>query len=81
MYSTAFFMHPVVYYHFQVLHCTIIQIHNPIVGVVEPIMVGLRHIKPQLVDAPECGYLTTDKPHPRGEIELRGLNMMNGYYK
>jgi len=35
----------------------------------------------RLVDAPECGYLTTDEPHPRGEIQLNGLNMMDGYYK
>lgn len=33
------------------------------------------------MDAPECGYLTTDKPYPRGEIQLRGAQMMNGYYK
>jgi len=35
----------------------------------------------RLVDAPECGYLTTDEPHPRGEVQLRGQSMMNGYYK
>eukprot|EP00484_Ammonia_sp_Unknown_P029857 CAMPEP_0197049500 /NCGR_PEP_ID=MMETSP1384-20130603/24626_1 /TAXON_ID=29189 /ORGANISM="Ammonia sp." /LENGTH=734 /DNA_ID=CAMNT_0042481783 /DNA_START=61 /DNA_END=2265 /DNA_ORIENTATION=- len=35
----------------------------------------------RLVDAPECGYLTTDEPHPRGEIQLRGPGLMTGYYK
>eukprot|EP01084_Bolivina_argentea_P225750 381406_1 len=35
----------------------------------------------RLIDAPECGFYTTDAPYPRGEIQLRGLNLMNGYYK
>ena len=34
----------------------------------------------RLVDAAECGYKTTDK-YPRGEVQIRGLNMMSGYYK
>jgi len=35
----------------------------------------------RLVDAPECGYLTQDQPLPRGEIQLRGMAMMDGYYR
>lgn len=35
----------------------------------------------RLVDAPELGYLHTDKPNPRGEVWIRGLNVARGYYK
>jgi len=35
----------------------------------------------RLIDAPECGYSVLDTPFPRGEIQLRGLTMMNGYFK
>merc|ERR1712154_548926 len=49
---------------------------------------ALGHVGPptdtmevRLVDAPECGYLTTDKPMPRGEIQLRGVQLMKEYYK
>jgi len=38
-------------------------------------------IEIRLVDAPECGYLTTDEPLPRGEVQLRGQALMDGYYK
>ncbi|XP_054651262.1 long-chain-fatty-acid--CoA ligase 3a [Dunckerocampus dactyliophorus] len=34
-----------------------------------------------LRDWPEGGYLTTDKPHPRGEILIGGPNVTMGYYK
>jgi len=35
----------------------------------------------KLVDVPELGYFTTDKPHPRGELRVKTHSIMLGYYK
>lgn len=35
----------------------------------------------KLVDVPELGYFTTDKPHPRGELRVKTQSIMLGYYK
>ncbi|KAJ3071533.1 Long chain acyl-CoA synthetase 7 peroxisomal [Podochytrium sp. JEL0797] len=52
-------------------------------GDVEPGHVGapLTCNEVKLVSVPEMKYLATDKPHPRGEIWLRGHNVFLGYYK
>lgn len=34
----------------------------------------------KLVDVPELGYFSTDKPHPRGELLLKSRTLFRGYY-
>ena len=35
----------------------------------------------KLADVPELGYFNTDKPHPRGELLVKAVQYMGGYYK
>ena len=35
----------------------------------------------RLIDVPELGYFSTDRPHPRGELAIKSDSMFSGYYK
>lgn len=35
----------------------------------------------KLIDVPELGYFSTDRPHPRGELAVKSAAMFAGYYK
>ncbi len=37
-------------------------------------------IEVKLVDFPDAGYHATNKPNPQGEIWIRGITVMEGYF-
>ncbi|TNV82014.1 hypothetical protein FGO68_gene5718 [Halteria grandinella] len=47
-------------------------------GSVGGVMPSLRI---RLRDVPELGYLSTDQPYPRGEVQFKGTNVFKGYFK
>lgn len=38
-------------------------------------------IEVKLVDFPDAGYFAKNKPNPQGEIWIRGISVMDGYYQ
>lgn len=45
-------------------------------AIVRPLVIDYK-----LIDVPELGYFSTDKPHPRGELLVKSAAAMTGYYK
>ena len=44
-------------------------------------VIGANVTEWKLVDVPELGYYTTDRPFPRGELHIKTKAMIPGYYK
>jgi long-subunit acyl-CoA synthetase (AMP-forming) len=42
---------------------------------------AFANVECKLIDVPESGYFTTDKPHARGEVLVRSSSMATGYFK
>jgi acyl-CoA synthetase (AMP-forming)/AMP-acid ligase II len=59
--------------------CTRCMPNDPTDGGSVGFMQPVNEIK--LVDVPSMGYTSEDKPHPRGEVCMRGANCFSGYYK
>ncbi len=52
--------------------------NDPVVGHVGG---PLPCVKWRLQDVPEMSYYSTDKPYPRGELQMKGVTVTSGYYK
>ncbi|KAI0712575.1 acetyl-CoA synthetase-like protein [Earliella scabrosa] len=59
--------------------CTTVWPSDPSSGGTVGAPTSITEIK--LVDVPELGYRSTDKPFPRGELCMRGAQRFIGYYK
>jgi len=66
---------------FSVLNCVVIDGYGTTeTGGLSGNETNLSGADLQLIDCPELGYLTTDKPYPRGEVVARTKRTTPGYY-
>ncbi|KAI3402159.1 hypothetical protein diail_88 [Diaporthe ilicicola] len=56
-------------------------LQNPMEWTSESIGAMPASVEAKLVDFPDAGYHATNKPHPQGEVWLRGPSIMEGYYQ
>eukprot|EP01129_Flabellula_baltica_P014868 TRINITY_DN725_c0_g1_i1.p1 TRINITY_DN725_c0_g1~~TRINITY_DN725_c0_g1_i1.p1 ORF type:complete len:662 (-),score=170.38 TRINITY_DN725_c0_g1_i1:549-2534(-) len=57
---------------------SVMELNDFTVGEAGPPIVS---VKIKLLDCPEMGYTSDDKPYPRGEICIKGDSVVDGYYK
>lgn len=56
-------------------------LQNPAEWTSESIGAMPAAVEAKLVDFPDAGYFSTNKPHAQGEVWLRGPSIMEGYYE
>lgn len=56
-------------------------LQNPMEWTSDSIGAMPASVEAKLVDFPDAGYFSTNKPNPQGEVWLRGPSIMEGYYK
>lgn len=56
-------------------------LQNPLEWTSDSIGAMPASVEAKLVDFPDAGYFSTNKPNPQGEVWLRGPSIMEGYYK
>ncbi|KAJ2896275.1 Long-chain-fatty-acid--CoA ligase 1 [Zalerion maritima] len=56
-------------------------LQNPMEWTIGSIGAMPGSIETKLVDFPDAGYHATNKPNPQGEVWIRGITVMEGYYQ